>query len=66
MSKVMCRDCAHYDHIIHACGRIDREAGDFVSYVFDDCWCTTEEGARAMTPMERYEKYGPEWRAYVE
>ena len=64
MSKVLCKHCYHYDHIIHSCARLDKEAGDFVSYVFDECWCDTDEGARPMTRQELYLKYGPYWRAY--
>ncbi len=64
MGKVLCRDCIHYDNLIHSCARLDREAGDFVSHVFDECWCTTKEGAREMTVAESIRKYGPEWRSY--
>lgn len=57
MSKVLCKNCDHYDPIIHSCERIDREAGAFVSYVFDDCWCSTEEGAIPIT----FEEFKRKW-----
>ena len=66
MSKVLCRDCVYYDHTIHSCARLDAKAGDFVSWVFDECWCSTEEGAREMTARESFLRYGPYWRAYRE
>lgn len=65
MSKVLCKHCKCYDYIIHSCARLDKEAGGFVSYVFDDCWCDTDDGAIPMTTkQEFYLAYGPCWRAY--
>ena len=44
---VRCKDCSYYDGIIHSCMRMDRAAGGFVSYVFDDdfcCWGKRKDG----------------------
>lgn len=60
MPVVKCKNCDLYDPIIHSCMRIDSEAGDFVSYVFDDCWCSTEEGAVPISDDDfRRKWYGP-------
>ena len=40
---VRCKDCMHYDPIIHACRRLDSLCGGFVSYVFDDGFCAWGE-----------------------
>ena len=52
MTVVKCKNCEWYEPIIHACGRIDSQAGAFVSYVTDECWCSVEEGAIPMTDEE--------------
>ena len=57
MSEVLCKNCDWYDPVIHSCGRRDLEAGDFVSWVFDDCWCSTEEGAKPITDEEFRRKW---------
>ena len=36
---VRCRDCEHFDPIIHSCRRFDDLCGEHVSYVFDDGFC---------------------------
>ena len=36
---VRCKDCEHFDPIIHACKRFDSLCGDYVSYVFDEGFC---------------------------
>ena len=43
---IRCKDCKFYDAAIHSCGRLDRLAGAFMSYVFDDdfcCWAKPKE-----------------------
>ena len=57
MTKVLCKNCDNYDPAIHSCGRIDRMAGASVSYVFDDSWCFTEDGAKPMTDEEFKRKW---------
>lgn len=40
---IRCRDCGFYDQTIHSCGRIDVAYKAFVSYVFDDGFCSWAE-----------------------